>query len=106
MIIGWIMIVAAISMITSLVVPVKYKWFMPLFAVITNSVLSTILAVLALTQGTQFARLLMPHHLGEMVIMVDGLSAWFIIIINFTVLNGLIYGSGYLKSYSHLEVNL
>ena len=105
-IIGWIITVAAISMVTSLFVPSKYKWFAPLFAVITNSVLSTIVAVYALIMGTQLGSLLMPHHLGEMVIMVDGLSAWFIIIINFTVLNGLIYGSGYLKSYSHLEINL
>ncbi|HEY5509536.1 MAG TPA: proton-conducting transporter membrane subunit [Prolixibacteraceae bacterium] len=34
------------------------------------------------------------------MLKIDGLSAWFILIINFTVLTGFFYGLGYLKKYT------
>jgi formate hydrogenlyase subunit 3/multisubunit Na+/H+ antiporter MnhD subunit len=36
---------------------------------------------------------------GEIPLRIDALSAWFIIIINLTCFSGVLYGSGYLKSY-------
>ncbi len=39
------------------------------------------------------------NYSGDVLLKIDGLSAWFILIINFTVLTGFFYGSGYLKSY-------
>jgi hydrogenase-4 component B len=35
---------------------------------------------------------------GEIPLRIDGLSAWFILIINITSLTGALYGAGYLKS--------
>src|SRR5665647_1772672 len=35
---------------------------------------------------------------GEIPVRIDALSAWFILIINFTSVTGVLYGAGYLKS--------
>ena len=48
----------------------------------------------------------MSHLFGNIQIRVDSLSAWFILIINFTSINGVLYGKGYLKSYSDLKTNI
>ncbi len=37
---------------------------------------------------------------GEVLLKIDGLAAWFMLIINITVVTGFFYGSGYLKTYS------
>lgn len=39
-------------------------------------------------------------------IRLDALSAWFVLIINFTCINGALYGIGYLKSYGEQKSNL
>lgn len=36
---------------------------------------------------------------GDILIQIDGLSAWFLLLVDFTVLTGFFYGSGYLQSY-------
>lgn len=37
---------------------------------------------------------------GEIPFRIDALSSWFILIINFTSITGVIYGTGYLKTYT------
>jgi len=37
--------------------------------------------------------------LGSIIFTLDGLSAFFVLVTNFTVLTGLLYSNGYLKSY-------
>lgn len=44
--------------------------------------------------------------MGDISLKIDGLSAWFILIVNFTSITGVLYGNGYLKSYSKLKTNL
>ncbi|MEI6137867.1 MAG: proton-conducting transporter membrane subunit [Mariniphaga sp.] len=83
----------------------KYKSMIAIVVVLVNAVITTVPALLAMTQNTQTGIFLMPHLLGNIVIKVDSLSAWFILIINFTSINGALYGSGYLKAYSHLKIN-
>lgn len=106
MFVGWIIVVMALGIAITLSVPSKLKWSVTLIVIIGNTILSSIPAVLALTKGVQLGGFELPHLLGKVVVKVDGLSAWFILIINFTTINGLIYGLGYLKSYSHLKTNL
>lgn len=40
------------------------------------------------------------NYAGDVLLKIDSLSAWFILIINFTVMTGFFYGTGYLKKYS------
>ena len=83
----------------------SHKQLIAISTVIANAILTTILAILALSGDTQVGILSLPHFFGDIIVRIDSLSAWFIIIINFTCINGVLYGSGYLKSYSHLKTN-
>ncbi len=82
-------------------VPGKLKGYTAATAVLINSLLTSWLAVPALcgniTEFTVNAGTLM----GDILIRIDGLSAWFILIINFTCITGAFYGIGYLKAYSN-----
>jgi hydrogenase-4 component B len=103
--IGLTAIVLIVGMFGLLVIADKYKSLLAIIIVLINAAITSIPAILALTQNTQAGMFPMPHLLGNILVKVDSLSAWFILIINFTSINGVLYGSGYLKAYSHLKVN-
>jgi len=103
--IGLTALVLILGMVGLGIISDKYKTHLTLLIVLINAVLTSIPSILALTQGTQEGMFYMPHLLGNINIKVDSLSAWFILIINFTSINGVIYGSGYLKAYHDLKVN-
>ena len=84
----------------------RYRPLLALFIVLVNSVISSIPSILAFTAGSQVGVLTLPHLAGDIGMRIDSLSAWFILIVNFTSITGVLYGSGYLKSYSHLKVNM
>jgi hydrogenase-4 component B len=73
--------------------------------VIANALLTTIPAWHVLT-GIKF-RYIVDGFLwfGELPLCLDPLSAWFIIIINITVINGAIYGFGYMNQYAGQKAN-
>jgi formate hydrogenlyase subunit 3/multisubunit Na+/H+ antiporter MnhD subunit len=83
----------------------KYRSKLTIGIVLTNAIITTIPSVLALISEPQLGSFFLSQLLGNITIRIDSLSAWFIIIINFTTVNGIIYGSGYLKAYSQLKVN-
>ena len=103
--IGLTAFILIVGMVGLLVIADKYKSLLAIIIVLINAAITSIPAILALTQDTQAGMFLMPHLLGNVLVKVDSLSAWFILIINFTSINGALYGSGYLKSYSNLKVN-
>ena len=43
---------------------------------------------------------------GDISLHIDGLSSWFILIINLTCINGAFYGIGYMKQYDRQRANL
>ena len=89
------------------VVPEKNRALMAIIVVLINAILTSIPSVLALTGKLQTASLILPHLPGGVIdIRIDSLSAWFILIINFTTVNGALFGSGYLKSYQNLKTNI
>ena len=74
------------------------------FVITLASILFTLfssswLAVQALLYHPVELSLQFGSFAGEVLLKIDGLSAWFILIINFTVLTGFFYGKGYLKKY-------
>jgi DNA-binding transcriptional LysR family regulator len=83
----------------------RYKSILTISIVIINSVLSSIPAVLSLSGLPQTGAFQLAHIAGPLLLRIDSLSAWFILIINFTSITGILYGDGYLKSYSHLQTN-
>jgi len=81
-------------------VPLKIK---PVIAVVTVFLAALISSVIAIygfnASGIEFL-INGGSFFGNIPLRIDALSAWFILIINFTSVTGVLYGAGYLKSNS------
>jgi formate hydrogenlyase subunit 3/multisubunit Na+/H+ antiporter MnhD subunit len=89
-----------------LVIPARYKSLLHFLIVLLVGAATSIPAIQALN-GHVFKELLNSQPLfGNISIELDSLSAWFILIINFTSLMGAIYGTGYMKAYKGQTRNL
>jgi len=98
---GWMALVLIFGLVGLIAVKERYKPLLGLLIVLINSALSTIPSILALTTGTQTGVFNISPFIGDIIVRVDGLSAWFIFIINFTSITGAFYGIGYLKAYKN-----
>lgn len=79
-------------------VPLKFKPFAGITTVFLVASITTLLAVKGFSDwGTEFV-INGGSFFGQIPFRIDGLSAWFILIINFTSLTGVVYGAGYLNS--------
>src|SRR5512138_3777913 len=74
--------------------------------VILIAAVTTIPGVKALTGNNVDAVINQTLVFGNIVFHIDRLSAWFILIINLTCINGAFYGIGYMKSYQEQKANL
>lgn len=74
--------------------------------VFSIAVLTSIPAIEAITGTPVQATLGDNPVLGTISFHIDSLSAWFILIINLTSINGALYGIGYMKPYSQERENL
>ncbi len=99
-------VVLAVSVVTIPFVNPKLKSIAAVIAVISNAAASLIPAWNALG-GLPTEILLQGSPItGLIAIRIDSLSAWFILIINFTSITGVLFGSGYMKSYADRKSNL
>lgn len=101
----WMATVLIAGIVGLIFVSERGRPIIALLVVLINSGLSSIPAILALTSGPQMGVFNIPHLASDIGIRIDALSAWFILIINFTSITGVLYGSGYLKAYSNLKVS-
>ncbi|MBI5539176.1 MAG: hypothetical protein HY951_03900 [Bacteroidia bacterium] len=99
-------VITFVFILTVLIVPIRAKAFFTLTAVVLNALITSWLAVSALSGVSIDYLINAGSFLGNIPIRVDGLSAWFIIIINLTSVTGVIYGTGYLKAYSNSSSKL
>ncbi len=84
----------------------KHKGTLALAAVLVNGFLSSWIAVGALT-GTPYLKILPGGQVfGDIALRVDGLSAWFILLTNFTFVTGILYGRRYMKMYEGQRASL
>jgi hydrogenase-4 component B len=79
-------------------VPVRVKPVISVVSVFLIAVITSIPAVKCFTEGNIEYIINGGSFFGEIPLRIDTLSAWFIIIVNFTSVTGVLYGSGYLKS--------
>jgi len=100
------LIVAFISIITICLIPSKYKGYLAAFSIIVNAVATSWFAFPALIGDAIDITFNAGLILGDVLIRIDGLSAWFILIINFTCITGVFYGIGYLKEYTNTKSKL
>jgi formate hydrogenlyase subunit 3/multisubunit Na+/H+ antiporter MnhD subunit len=101
---SWIITLVFICAV--LAVPIKFKAFFTGAVIILNAVCTSWLAIPALNGNVIDYSIFAGSFLGTIPIRIDGLSAWFILIINFTSITGLLYGTGYLKAYSNSSSKL
>jgi hydrogenase-4 component B len=84
----------------------KHKGTVALVAVLVNGFFSSWIAIGALT-GSPYSKILSGGHVfGDIALRVDGLSAWFILLTNFTFVTGILYGRQYMKRYAGQGANL
>ncbi len=101
---SWIL--ALLGALTIYFVPANKKATLATIAVVGNSLVTSWLAILALTGQIVSFTFNGGGIMGDVIIRVDELSAWFILIINFTCITGVFYGSGYLKAYENSSKKL
>jgi len=84
----------------------KYKAVIAVAAIIISGSLSSFIAVKALL-GTSYGIIMEGTMIfGNVPIIVDALSGWFILVINFTILTGAFYGMNYMKKYRNRKNEL
>jgi formate hydrogenlyase subunit 3/multisubunit Na+/H+ antiporter MnhD subunit len=74
--------------------------------VLINSIITSYLSIIALSGGSLEFLFQGGALFGTIPVRIDALSAWFILIINFTCIMGGIYGIGYMKAYKDEKWNL
>ena len=94
-------IVTLLAIFALFFIPSALKAYTAAFAVLINVLITSWLAVPALSGVITEFSVFAGSFLGDIQIRIDGLSAWFILIINFTSLTGVFYGTGYLKAHTN-----
>jgi len=92
-------IIAILAILTIYFVPAKIKPYIAISAVAANSIVTSWLSIFALSGQVVNFVFYGGNLLGDVTIRIDELSAWFILIINFTILTGVFYGFGFLKAH-------
>jgi len=82
------------------------KGTVALAAVLINAVLSSYIAIPALFGDSSEHYFYGGYVFGQIAIRVDALSGWFILLMNFTAITGILYGSRYMKHYRNQSANL
>jgi len=92
-------LLTALAFLLILVLPQKFLFWTSAITVVYTSFATSWIAIHALLFEPVELTIQFGNFAGEVLLKLDGLSSWFILIINFTVVTGFFYGSGYLKSY-------
>lgn len=74
--------------------------------VFLNAALTSVPAIHALFNQSLELTIHGFSFFGDIPVRIDALSAWFILIINFTGITGALYGIGYMKTYRDQPYNL
>jgi formate hydrogenlyase subunit 3/multisubunit Na+/H+ antiporter MnhD subunit len=104
--IGFAAVVLVLGIIGLMFTPQGLKPFVALGAIIVISILTSIPAISAIFGNPITDIYHLSGAFSDVTVKIDALSAWFILIINLTVINGTLFGIGYLKTYQHLKTNL
>ncbi len=99
-------IVTLLGLVLIGIAPARAKASLTAVLIILNTVLTSIPAVHVLMGQPVGFIISSAYFFGDIPIRIDALSAWFILIINLTCVNGILYGIGYMKSYSEQKANL
>jgi hydrogenase-4 component B len=91
-------IVFLTGIITLLLVPVRIKPILSIITVFLVALITSFIAILGFAEGDIEFIIGAGAFFGDIPLRIDSLSSWFILIINLTLVTGVVYGAGYLKS--------
>jgi hydrogenase-4 component B len=94
------------AIIAVLVFNTKSKGIITLSTVIVIGLASSFVALKALTGNSYEILFSGTIIFGKVHVLVDALSAWFILTINFTFITGAVYGFNYMKKYSERKSDI
>ena len=107
---SWLLFLAIIlpiaGMISISLFPHSIKAKINFIFVLLTALTTSVPAVKALAGNTVDIFIGNNVVFGNMSLHIDGLSSWFILIINLTCINGAFYGIGYMKAYEQQKANL
>jgi formate hydrogenlyase subunit 3/multisubunit Na+/H+ antiporter MnhD subunit len=89
------------SIVTVLLVNTKSQGIIAVSTVIIIALLTSFVSLKALNGNNYEVILRGTIIFGKVPVIVDALSAWFILTINFTIVTGAVYGFNYMKKYMH-----
>jgi formate hydrogenlyase subunit 3/multisubunit Na+/H+ antiporter MnhD subunit len=89
-----------------LFVNTKMKGIIALTTVSVIGIISSYFAIKALLGSSYSITMAGTALFGQVPIRIDALSGWFILIINFTIFTGAVYGFNYMKQYRERESEL
>lgn len=89
--------------IAILLLPEKSKPLVAAASAILISISASLLALIAIKTGGVEQVYFLGSFIGDVPVRIDALSAWFILIIGFVTITGVLYGTGYLKAYKPLS---
>ena len=85
--------------------PSRMKSALSFILVLINAIATSVPAIQSLTGNTMEIHLNGISFFNDILLKTDALSAWFILIINLTCINGALYGIGYMKPYEEQKGN-
>jgi hydrogenase-4 component B len=88
-----------LALISVLAVSTRFKGIITVFTVILLGVVTGFIAIRALTGNNYEVMFAGTVIFGPVSVLVDALSGWFILTINFTFITGALYGFNYMKKY-------
>lgn len=86
------------GIIAIIFVPVRIKPVISIISVFLVALITSFLSIEGFKTGGIEFLINGGSFFGEIPLRIDALSAWFILIVNFTSVTGVLYGAGYLKS--------
>ena len=92
-------LLTALAFVLILVLPQRFLFWTSAITIVYTTFSTSWIAIHTLLYQNVELTIRFGNFAGDVLLKLDGLSSWFILIINFTVLTGFFYGSAYLKSY-------
>ena len=92
-----------VGLLGIIMAPERLKPFMSALIVILISFITSLLAIKGINlNGLEFF-IFGGSFIGDIAFRIDALSAWFMLIINLTMITGTLYGIGYLRAYKPIK---
>jgi formate hydrogenlyase subunit 3/multisubunit Na+/H+ antiporter MnhD subunit len=95
-----------IGLLLTGIAPARIKSILTASLILIISILTSIPAIHVLLGQPIEINIFGAYFFGDIAVRIDSLSAWFILIINLTSVNGVLYGIGYMKTYRDQKSNL